>query len=99
MAALEKDYEEVGMDSGDMENEDDGDEYWALATSRMKSYFVFSSTLSLWLCAAGYPLLLRNVFEEYNLRTLLLFISLDRSDWVLRWNVCCYVTTLDVDGA
>ena len=27
MAALEKDYEEVGMDSGDMENEDDGDEY------------------------------------------------------------------------
>ena len=33
MAALEKDYEEVGMDSGDMENEDDGDEYWAPAES------------------------------------------------------------------
>ena len=27
MAALEKDYEEVGMDSGDMENDDAGDEY------------------------------------------------------------------------
>ena len=27
MAALEKDYEEVGMDSGDVE-EGDGDEYW-----------------------------------------------------------------------
>ena len=27
MAALEKDYEEVGMDSGDVEGEGDGDEY------------------------------------------------------------------------
>jgi len=27
MAALEKDYEEVGMDSADAEDHDDGDEY------------------------------------------------------------------------
>ena len=27
MAALEKDYEEVGLDSGDVEEGEDGDEY------------------------------------------------------------------------
>ena len=28
MAALEKDYEEVGMDSADAEGAEEGDEYW-----------------------------------------------------------------------